>query len=147
MDRVLLAVLVGLFGFASVDKFLHFPDFTNAIDSYSWIPTGVSVEVASLVIASEAAVALGLMTIQWRRQAAWYAFGLLLVFTLGLLGNRLAGDGAVCGCWFSVSMAQGDQHFLFNAVAAAMAAIVALDQSTVRPERVEIAFPGAESQR
>lgn len=127
VDGAVVLFLAFLFGFAAIDKLLHVPGFVTAINSYSLMPIPIGQYIAPLVIAAELAVVIGLLIPSWRRTAGWQATGLMVIFTIGLIGNRLAGKDAVCGCWFSISMAQGDMHFVLNGIMIAMGSAVAVN--------------------
>lgn len=116
IDRAITGFLVLLFGFAGVDKLAHFTAFVSAINSYRILPIPLGPTLAPLVIAAELTIAVGLLTRGWRRAAAMQALLLMVVLTSALIGNRFLGDGSVCGCWFSVDMAAGNHHLLFNGI-------------------------------
>jgi len=124
IEMLMTLFLVALFAFAAIDKLLHVPGFIRAINSYRMLPIPMGSILAPVVIAAEAAVAVGLARRQWRRNASLAAACLMAVFTIGLVGNRLSGEDAICGCWFSISMAQGDSHFVLNATIIAMSLFV-----------------------
>jgi len=124
VDSLIIGFLVGLFGYAAIDKIFHVPGFVKALDSYRMLPIPIGNYLAPLIIAAELAVAVGLAYREWRRTAALSAAILMGIFTLGLIGNRLSGKDAICGCWFSISMAQGDSHFALNGIVIAFSLFV-----------------------
>jgi uncharacterized membrane protein YphA (DoxX/SURF4 family) len=133
IESWMILFLVALFAFATVDKLLHVPGFIKAIDNYRMLPMPMGWLLAPVVIAAEAVVAIGLLRREWRRSAALAGAILMAVFTVGLLGNRLSGEDAICGCWFSISMAQGDSHFVLNASIIGMSLFVWNEAADVRP--------------
>jgi len=114
LDTVISVFLALLFGFSGIDKLTHLDGFVSAINSYRVFPLPVGAFLAPIIIAAELTVAIGLMMPAWRRAASLQGALLLSLFTLALLVNRLLGARGVCGCWFSIEMAQGDVHFLLN---------------------------------
>lgn len=124
VDAAMILFLAGLFGFAAVDKLFHASGFVRAIDSYSLLPVPMGSVLAPVIIAAELAIAIGLLRKSWRATASLQGAILMTVFTVGLAANRLSGQDALCGCWFSISMAQGDAHFLLNGILIAMSLLV-----------------------
>lgn len=125
LDTLVVSFVSALFGFAAIDKLVHAPGFINAINSYAILPIPIGRSIAPLVIASELVVACGLLFPVWRRAAAQLGFCLMLLFTVGLVGNSLAGVNKICGCWFSVNMGQGQSHFVLNGVLLALTLMIA----------------------
>lgn len=124
LDKLTAWFLAVLFGFASLDKIAHYHGFVTAINSYQIIFIPLGHYLAPLVIASELSISIGLVKGTWRRLAALQAAVLMTLFTVGLAGNRLLGGESICGCWFSVTMAQGDRHFILNAIIIAMSLLL-----------------------
>lgn len=126
IDVLTIAFLVALFAFAAIDKALHVPGFVTAINNYRMLPIPMGSILAPLIIAAELTVATGLLRAGWRQTSAMAGAVLMAVFTVGLIGNRMSGADAICGCWFSISMAQGDAHFLLNGLVILMCVITAM---------------------
>lgn len=114
IDRLITAFLSLLFAFSALDKLAHLHGFINAINSYRIIPVPIGSTLAPLLIAAELAVAVGLLKSSWRRTASLQACGLMALFTLALVVNRILGGRGVCGCWFSINMAEGNSHLALN---------------------------------
>jgi hypothetical protein len=124
IDKSMIAFLTILFAFAAIDKLIHLHGFINAIDSYRILPFPMGRILAPLIIAIESAIAFGLLKDGWRRIAALLAACLLVLLTGALTANSLFGSKGVCGCWFSINMAQGNMHFVLNAAMIAMSLFV-----------------------
>lgn len=133
VDRLTLAFLIGLFAFAAVDKLLHVPGFIKAIDNYRMLPFPMGAWLAPLVIAAELTVAVGLLRRSWRQSSAMAGAVMMAIFTVGLIGNRMSGEDAICGCWFSISMAQGDAHFFLNGIVILMCVATAFREAGAPP--------------
>jgi len=120
--------LAALFLFTGVDKAFHYSGFIQALRSYALVPDGGAPIVAPAVVAAELAAGAGLLVRGWRHAAAAAAAGLLTVFTLALAVNLLWMPNAVCGCWFSLTLAESTTgHLLQNVLFLALAVSVAWD--------------------
>lgn len=115
-DKIIVAFLAVFFFFAGVDKALHIHGFVNAINDYKFLPVPVGLYLAPLIIAAELAIAIGFLRSCWRQTAALQSAALMTVFTIALAGNRVLGSRGICGCWFSINMAEGNAHFLLNGI-------------------------------
>ena len=125
-------VLIALFGFAAVDKLIHFRGFVTAVQSYNLLPAGTQTAAAIFFIMAEFAIAIGLLTRRWRQPACLAAVLLLGLFTVVYLVAHPAG---VCGCWFTLTLnAGGSYHVLQNLVFMGLAVLVWLDSRTPAAE-------------
>jgi len=124
VDRAVLMFLAALFGFAGVDKFVHYDGFTRALADYKFVPNAVAPSLAPLLIAAEIAIAVGLLVPSWRLAAAFQGAFLMTVLTFALALNRALGSEGICGCWFSVTMTNDSMHFLLNLLVIGMSAMV-----------------------
>jgi hypothetical protein len=95
---------------------LHLHGFVNAINDYKFLPFPVGLYLAPLIVAAELAIAVGLLRSCWRQAAALQSAVLTTAFTIALAGNRLLGSRGICGCWFSINMAEGNAHFVLNGI-------------------------------
>jgi len=121
-------VLIALFGFAAIDKLIHFRGFVTAVQSYNLLPTGAGQSAAIFFIMAEFAIALGLLMRRWRQPACLAAVLLLGAFTTVYLVAHPAG---VCGCWFTLTLnAGGTYHVLQNLVFMGLAVLTWLDSRT-----------------
>ena len=78
--------------------------------------------LAMPVILTELWIGLGLMIRRFRGAAALTASIVLLVFTFALLVNYIYAPGAVCGCWFTITLATSTPlHIALNVVLMALA--------------------------
>lgn len=121
IDSLMIGCLSALLGFAALDKVWHASAFMTAINSYRILPFPMGKWLAPVIIAAELTIAVALLVPVLRRTASLHAALLMSIFTVGLITNRIDGRDAICGCWFSISMAQGDMHFVLNAFVIAMA--------------------------
>jgi hypothetical protein len=135
-------VLIALFGFAAVDKLIHFRGFVTAVQSYNLLPVGTQYSAAIFFIMTEFAIALGLLTRRWRQPACLAAVLLLGVFTMVYLVAHPAG---VCGCWFTLTLnAGGSYHVLQNLVFMGLAVLTWLDsRSPSAPAETSSAVPSS----
>lgn len=126
VDRVVralsLTLLVGLFLFSGTDKLLHYGGFVTALGSYVVLPRGVAPYIAPALIGSELWIAVGLMIQRWRPSASALGAVLLLVFAVALFVNRYYNPGAICGCWFTLTLGKSTAlHVTQNLLLAAVA--------------------------
>lgn len=111
-----------LFLFAGVDKLFHMEGFVNALASYVIFPERAAPYLAMPIILTELWIGLGLMIRRFRGAAALTASIVLLVFTFALLVNYIYAPGAVCGCWFTITLATSTPlHIALNVVLMALA--------------------------
>jgi uncharacterized membrane protein len=117
-------VVAAILAFAGVDKLLHYEGFVNALRSYVLLPRGMAPILAPAVIAAELLVAVALFVRPWRSAAALAGAGLFVLFTTALAFNHLLGGRGICGCWFTVTLAQGTgMHVAQNLTLAALCLI------------------------
>lgn len=125
-------ILIGLFGFAAIDKFFHFRGFVTAISSYKVLPNSLLSFAAIFFILAELAIALGLLTNRWRRPACLAAVLLLTTFTVVYMA---ADPGNVCGCWFTLTLNSGGYfHILQNLVFIGLAILTWMDHRSSKPD-------------
>ena len=115
VQRLSVVLLASLFCFSSVDKLFHYSGFLNALRDYSLIPQGFAKYLAMPVIITEAVISSGLMFKQSRRTSAFIGSCILVLFSVALFVNYLYGKRGICGCWFTITLAQGTgMHLLQN---------------------------------
>lgn len=125
-------ILIGLFSFAAIDKFIHFRGFVTAIQSYQLLPSRLESFAATFFIMAEFAIALGLLTKRWRRSACLSAVLLLGTFTIVYLAVN---PGRVCGCWFTLTLNSGGYfHILQNLVFIGLAILTWMDHKSSKPD-------------
>jgi len=125
-------ILIGLFSFAAIDKFIHFRGFVAAIQSYQLLPSRLESFAASFFIMAEFAIALGLLTKRWRRPACLSAVLLLTTFTVVYMAVN---PGRVCGCWFTLTLNSGGYvHILQNLVFIGLAILTWMDHKPSKPD-------------
>lgn len=100
---VLSAVLV----FSGIDKMFHYDGFQAALRDYSILPLTVARYIGSPLIAAEIFIGVSLFSRRWRRHASVAGGALFLIFNMALIGNYFLGGRGICGCWFTVTLAQG----------------------------------------
>jgi methylamine utilization protein MauE len=131
-------ILIALFGFASIDKLIHFPGFVSAIQSYQLLPASLESFAAIFFIMAEFAIALGLLTKRWRRLAALSAVLLLGTFTVVYLA---VDPGRVCGCWFTLTLNSGGYfHILQNLVFIGLAILTWMDHKSSKPDASSVSY-------
>jgi methylamine utilization protein MauE len=136
-------VLIVLFSFAAIDKLIHFRGFVGAIQSYGLLPSRLESSAAIFFIMAEFAIALGLLTKQWRRPAALSAVSLLGTFTVVYLTIN---PGRVCGCWFTLTLNSGGYfHILQNLVFIALAILTWMDHKPSAPDTSSVVYPTSPS--
>lgn len=117
--------LAVMFMFTGIDKALHYRGFINALSSYAVVPTGMAEYLALPIILSEIWIACGLFVKPWRSLAAIIGAGFLVVFTVALLINYIYAPGAICGCWFSITLGTASiTHILQNLTLFGLALLV-----------------------
>jgi uncharacterized membrane protein YphA (DoxX/SURF4 family) len=121
-NKVIILFLSAVFLFAAADKTLHYQSFVKALQSYVIVPRGFASLLAPPIIALEALVGSGLLLRMWRRPAALAAAVTLVMFSIILSINHFYGGPAVCGCWFTITLAKSSQmHIVQNLAMAALA--------------------------
>ncbi len=116
------AFLALIFLYAGIDKAVHYDGFINAIGSYVLVPDWIAPGLAPMVIGLEIAIGLGLLFPTHRFQAALAGALTLGVFAVALTVNLVVAPGSVCGCWFSITLAQSDEaHIALNLILAVLA--------------------------
>ena len=131
-------ILIGLFGFASIDKLIHFRGFVGAIQSYQLIPSGLESFAAIFFIMAEFAIALGLLTKRWLRPASLSAVLLLGTFTIVYMAVN---PGRVCGCWFTLTLNSGGYfHILQNLIFIGLAILTWMDHKPLKPDASSVSY-------
>jgi hypothetical protein len=134
-------ILIALFGLAAIDKVRHFYGFVTAVQSYNILSADVSFSAAIFIIIAEFAIALGLLTKRWRRQACLATVLLLGLFTTVYLVARPTG---VCGCWFTLTLNTGGSvHILQNLIFIGLAVLTWFDSKSLssRPDVSSGSYP------
>lgn len=117
VERGILLLLAAIFLFSSLDKVFHYEAFVNAVRNYILVPRGWAPYLAPAVILVELMIAVGLTLKPWRRPAALTAALTLMIFTAAVAFNYLFGGRGICGCWFTVTLANSTGlHLLQNAL-------------------------------
>lgn len=131
LSTLTFLVVAAILAFAGVDKLLHYDGFVNALRNYVLVPRGMAPVLAPAVIAAELLVALALFLRPWRSAAALAGAGLFALFTAALVVNHLLGGRGICGCWFTITLAQGTgMHVAQNITLAALCLITWWDART-----------------
>ena len=131
-------ILITLFSFAAIDKFIHFRGFVAAIHSYGVLPSRLETFAAIFFIMAEFAIALGLLTKRWRQPACFSAVLLLGMFTVVYMAVN---PGRVCGCWFTLTLNSGGYfHILQNLVFIALAILTFIDHRTAKPDALSVSY-------
>ena len=131
MQKLSIGLMVILFLFSSIDKILHYEGFLNALRDYSLVPQGFAMYLAIPVIVTEAMISLGLTMKQWRSVSSFTAACTLGVFSVALLVNHIYGKRGVCGCWFTITLAQGTGlHILQNLLLIALSISIWWNEKT-----------------
>jgi len=121
VDKLILFTMAAVFLFSSLDKIFHYEGFVNALQNYMLIPSGFGSSLAMPVILIELLIGIGLLIKPWRSSAALLATAMLLLFTLALSVNHLYGGRGICGCWFTITLAQSTElHLLQNLMMSAL---------------------------
>ena len=125
VDYGIVAVLAAVFLLSAMDKIVHYGGFVDALRNYVLVPYGAAPLIASPIISVELGIGIGLLVSPWRRQAALVAAVMLALFTLAIGLNYLLGGRGICGCWFTVTLAEGTaSHLLLNAMLMALALLL-----------------------
>ena len=136
-------ILIALFSFAAIDKFLHFRGFVAAIQSYGLLPSRVESFAAVFFILTEFAIALGLITKRWRSPACIAAVLLLTTFTVVYMAVN---PGRVCGCWFTLTLNSGGYfHILQNLVFIGLAILTWMDHRSSKPDAIPVSYSNSTS--
>jgi hypothetical protein len=127
---ITIGFLFILFGASSIDKWLHFGNFLNAVRGYVLTPEGYAQTVGIFVASFELWLAIGFVVQSWRRMASAMAFALLLVFAGALFANYHFGVLTPCGCWYSVTLSEATPaHVVFDLFLAGLAGTLWFDRS------------------
>lgn len=125
VDKLILFLLVAVFLFSGLDKIFHYEGFVNALSNYVLVPFGLAPFLAAPVIAIELLIGIGLLLKRWRADAALLATAMLLLFTVALCLNYLYGSRGICGCWFTITLAESTElHLAQNLMLAALSFLI-----------------------
>jgi uncharacterized membrane protein YphA (DoxX/SURF4 family) len=120
--------LGALFLATGTDKLFHYGGFVKALGSYAVVPAGLAHILAPSLILCELLVGASLFLRAWRRSAAVTAAALLALFTVALAVNYRLAPGAVCGCWFTVTLGRATGlHLLQNLLLLGLAVTLAVE--------------------
>jgi hypothetical protein len=139
ITRTIPVVIAVVLLWAAVDKILHYEGFVNALRNYILVPRGWAPFLATPVTLIELFVGLGLLRPRWRSSAALAAAAMFTVFTAALMFNHAFGARGICGCWFTLTLAQGTAtHIAQNVMLMMLAMSVWWDSRSgalAQPER------------
>lgn len=125
LDKVILFVLAAIFLFSGIDKMVHYEGFMNALRNYVLVPKGSASLLATPLIIIELMIGLGLMIRPWRASAALTAALTLAVFSAAIGLNYFYGGRGICGCWFTITLANSTgMHIAQNLLLLALALTV-----------------------
>lgn len=125
LDKTITFFLAAVLIFSGIDKLLHYQGFINALRDYVIIPKSTAVWLALPVILCELMIGVSLLIRPWRRPALLATAALLSVFTVALATNHAFGGRAICGCWFTITLARGTMsHIAQNLIMAVLALTV-----------------------
>ena len=96
-----------LFILTAIDKVFHYSGFVTALASYVIVIPGSAAYLAPTVILVELLLGAALLLPAYRGPAALLATAMLLAFTVALAVNYVFKPGAVCGCWFTLTLGKG----------------------------------------
>ncbi len=127
-NRIIVIVLSAIFLFSALDKIYHYRGFVDALRNYVLVPIAAAPLIAAPVICLEIVIGIGLLANAWRSTAALLAAGTLASFTGAIGLNHVFGGRGICGCWFTVTLAEGTTaHLLLNGMLMALAVMLWLD--------------------
>lgn len=101
-------ILVLVYGFAAVPKWLDPQTFAEAIRNYQLVPDWVSEWTGILLPSVELAAVLGLLIPRVRQGAALLAGGMLMAFTIAIILAITRDINIECGCFGSTTHAKAD---------------------------------------
>ena len=129
IDRGIVLLLAAIFLFSSFDKVFHYEAFVNAVRNYVLVPRGWAPYLAPSLILVELMIGVGLLVRPWRRSAALTAVFTLAAFTAAISFNYLYGGRGICGCWFTITLANSTNlHLLQNALFLCLALSIWFDE-------------------
>lgn len=148
VERGILLLLIAIFLFSSIDKILHYDAFINAVRNYVLVPRGWAPYLAPSVILVELMIAAGLMLRAWRRPAALTAAVTLAIFTAAVALNYVYGGRGICGCWFTITLANSTElHLLQNLLFLGLALSIWWDERNRAQTPLNPSFPVLVSSR
>jgi hypothetical protein len=115
--------LAALLGVSAARKLGAFPEFAGVVRNYDIAPASLSTTLAVLVVATEAALAVGLIPPATRSAAAFAAACLFAAYAAAIALNLMRGRSSIdCGCSFGASGAPISPALIYrNAVLVAFA--------------------------
>lgn len=135
MDRFIVILLSVIFLLSAADKIYHYRGFVDALRNYILVPFEAAPVLAGPVIALELAIGLGLLIGTWRSTAAMLAAVTLGLFTSAIALNYFFGGRGICGCWFTVTLAEGTaSHLLLNGMLLGLALMLWHESKNVIPQ-------------
>lgn len=125
LDRLIVILLSAIFLLSAADKIYHYRGFVDALRNYILVPFAAAPVISGPIIVLELAVGLGLLVTAWRSTAAMLAAATLGLFTSAIALNYLFGGRGICGCWFTVTLAEGTaSHLLLNGMLLGLALLL-----------------------
>jgi uncharacterized membrane protein YphA (DoxX/SURF4 family) len=125
VDVAIILVVAGLLLASAIDKLLHYQGFIQALKNYVFIPAYTAELIAPVVVLVELFLGTCLLMPKTRRHAALGAGALFTVFSAILAGNHLAGGKGICGCWFTITLAEGTAtHIALNVLLALLCVFI-----------------------
>lgn len=122
VTRYFLAAVLLLSG---IDKVAHYAGFVTAVGGYAIVPVGFAPYLAPFVLLVELSAGLALLTTRHREAGAAASGVLLSTFTAAYFVNWYTNASTVCGCWFTLTLAEGTgTHIALNLVLIALSALV-----------------------
>lgn len=129
--QIISSYILGIiFIFAGIDKLLHYNMFLNALANYVIMPLVLIPYFALTLILSEIWIGIGLLIKKYRKNSSILSFFLLFVFTIALIINFIYKPGAICGCWFTITLGTVDTlHIIQNIIMISISLIIWLHES------------------
>ena len=102
------------------------------------MPRGFASFLALPLIVLELFISFSLLYRPWRRGAALLGLAAMILFTAALLTNFMYGERGICGCWFTLTLAQGNsvhiaQNIIFGCLFASVLFVPVSNRSMAAP--------------
>lgn len=125
LDLVISGLVATILLISALDKAAHYTGFVQALKSYVLLPANSAGWIAPVVVLVELFLGICLLVPASRSLAGLVSAGLFILFSIILSTNHVLGGKGICGCWFTITLAQGTySHIALNLLLALLAVFV-----------------------
>ncbi len=113
--EIICVLFILLFFYAAVSKLVSYEKFIGQIGKSSLL-TGYAEWIAVALPLIEILICIALVFPQWRITGMYYAFGLMVLFSLYIIAILNSGEAIPCSCGGVLNSLGWKSHLVFNLV-------------------------------